>query len=357
MLHVYQVYLPEDFTGIPRVIWEMCEGMAKYGVESEVLCLAKNSPPMRLKIDGHIVHQVRTDFRVASTSFSFSIFKMFRELISRFDVVHYHFPWPPGDLLFLLAGRAKPSIVSYHSDIVKQRLLKKLYSPIQKLFLGNVDAIVAASPNYLASSPVLAKYRNKVSVIPYGLAERILPSEDLMSYWKEKVGEGFFLFVGSQRYYKGLQFLLQAARINGLPVVLAGARLSENLDLPENVINLGQVSDADREALLELCLAFVFPSHLRSEAFGVALLEAARAGRPMISCEIGTGTTFVNQANETGIVVPPRDPLAVAEAMLKITLDTKLSRRLGKAARHRYETLFRSEIMSESYIGLYSETM
>src|SRR5690606_19545518 len=113
--------------------------------------------------------------------------------------------------------------------------------------------------------------------------------------WRERLGGEFFLFVGALRYYKGLKFLVEAARQTGLPVVLAGqGQLEPGLELPANVTLLGAVSEADKAALLALCRAFVFPSHLRSEAFGVALLEAAFAGVAMISCEIGTGTSYVN---------------------------------------------------------------
>ena len=162
--------------------------------------------------------------------------------------------------------------------------------------------------------------------------------------WRDRVGSGFFLFVGAGRYYKGLPFLMEAARRTGLPVVVAGGG-TEAGSVPPSVTMLGGVSDAAREALLDLCGAFVFPSHLRSEAFGIALAEAARAGRPMISCEIGTGTSFVNAGGETGLVVPPADPEALAGAMRRLDADPGLRARMGAAARQRFERLFRAETM------------
>ena len=86
----------------------------------------------------------------------------------------------------------------------------------------------------------------------------------------------------------------------------------------------------DKIALLHLCYGFIFPSHLRSEAFGISLLEAATVGRPMISCEIGTGTTFVNAANETGLVINPGSPLALREAMQYLLDNPAIAAKMGK---------------------------
>jgi rhamnosyl/mannosyltransferase len=162
---------------------------------------------------------------------------------------------------------------------------------------------------------------------------------------------GFFLFLGAMRYYKGLPFLLEAAEKTGLSVVLAGS--GDAGKVPPNVTVLGEVSEAEKQALLRTCTAFVFPSHLRSEAFGVALLEAARAGKPMISCEIGTGTSYVNEHNITGLTIPPADPEALATAMQSLWGDSPRREQMGAAARARYEKLFTAKEMGDSYAALY----
>jgi glycosyltransferase involved in cell wall biosynthesis len=217
-----------------------------------------------------------------------------------------------------------------------------------------VDRIVATSSDYVRSSDVLQRYSEKTSVIPIGLPERVMPGDQVVDAWQQRIGRDFFLFVGELRYYKGIDFLLGAARTTGLPVVIVGkGEVPE--DVPPNVTMLGSVSDADREALLSLCRGFVFPSHLRSEAFGVALLEAARAGRAMISCDIGTGTSFVNEDGETGLIVPPASIEALAGAMLKLSSDSELAARMGRAARDRYQALFSVEQMATAYEHLYDQ--
>ncbi|MGK9563907.1 glycosyl transferase family 1, partial [Salmonella enterica subsp. enterica] len=83
--------------------------------------------------------------------------------------------------------------------------------PLQSAFLKSVDAIVATSPNYLESSPVLAGYRDKSTAIPIGLEQSMYPESDAgeVAKLRERYGR-FFLFVGVLRYYKGLEFLLRA---------------------------------------------------------------------------------------------------------------------------------------------------
>ncbi|WP_375450218.1 glycosyltransferase [uncultured Devosia sp.] len=144
--------------------------------------------------------------------------------------------------------------------------------------------------------------------------------------------------------------------MSGLPVVIAGeADDLQRAKLPANVVATGRVSDEDKEALLDLCRAFVFPSHLRSEAFGVALLEAARSGKPMISCEIGTGTTYVNVDGETGIVVPPQNPSRLAQAMQNLAGNAETAANFGRAAQERYKNLFTQEQMAAAYADLYRQ--
>lgn len=116
---------------------------------------------------------------------------------------------------------------------------------------------------------------------------------------------------------------------------------------------LGGLADDDKAALLTLCHAFVFPSHLRSESFGISLLEAAMYGKPLISCEIGSGTTYINIANETGLVVPPRDSVALANAMLALSSNPELAKIMGENALQRYLKVFSADSMVSAYASIY----
>lgn len=116
---------------------------------------------------------------------------------------------------------------------------------------------------------------------------------------------------------------------------------------------LGYQGDEDKVALLELSYAIVFPSHLRSEAFGISLLEGAMYGKPMISSEIGTGTSYINIHNETGLVVPPSQPEALREAMRTLWENPTRAQEMGIKAEARYKQLFTAEEMGRKWVELY----
>jgi rhamnosyl/mannosyltransferase len=304
------------------------------------------------------------DFQIASTGFSASAFLRFLQLAKKADVIHYHFPWPFMDVVHFVARLKKPTVVTYHSDIIRQEHLLKLYRPLKRKFLASMDRIVATSPNYLATSDVLGMFSDKVCVIPIGLDKNTYPQPmpDRLQFWRERLSSKFFLFVGVIRYYKGLHILLEAAQGTDYPIVIVGAGPIEaelkaqaaQLGLC-NIHFMGQLSDEDKVALLTLCYGVVFPSHLRSEAFGISLLEGAMYGKPMISSEIGTGTTFINIGDETGLVVPPSDPVALRQAMSYLWEHPEEAAEMGMRAEERYWKHFTAEQMVKSYVDLYGE--
>ncbi|MGZ8316651.1 MAG: glycosyltransferase family 4 protein [Telluria sp.] len=364
VLHFYKTYYPDSVGGIEQVIRQMCVGTGRLGVTNEVLTLTRAKDNFDFEFEGHRVRRVPLDFEIASNAVSFAAFGELARMAEEADVVHYHFPWPFMDMAHFISRIRKPTVVTYHSDIVRQKHLLRLYQPLKHRFLNSVDTIVATSPNYMASSQVLERYKDKTRVITYGLDKSIYPAADpaLMDKWRARIGERFFLFVGVLRYYKGLHILLDAMANNDYPVVIVGAgpiemelkEHAERLGL-KNVLFLGALGEDDKVALLTLCYAVAFPSHLRSEAFGISLLEGAMYGKPMISSEIGTGTTYINVDGDTGLVVPPSDPQALGAAMKTLWDNPALAADMGKRAEARYHELFTSSQMASSYTALYHE--
>ncbi|WP_061798508.1 glycosyltransferase family 4 protein [Serratia ficaria] len=362
VLHFYKTYYPDSFGGIEQVIYQLAEGGVEKGVSTDVLSVTPADKDSCEVISQHTAHKVRQDFSIASNPFSLRVIKKFKELSEQADIIHYHFPWPYMDLVHFLSGVKKPTVVSYHSDIIRQKNLLRLYKPLMHLFLRKVDCIVATSPNYVATSDVLETFKDKVTVIPIGLdkATYPVPEQSRLDKWQRQIGQPFFLFIGTLRYYKGLHILLEAAIGADYPIVIVGAgpieselrEQAQNLGL-KNVHFLGALPDEDKTALLMLCYGIVFPSHLRSEAFGISLLEGAMYRKPMISSEIGTGTTFINIDNQTGLVIPPSDPSALRKAMDKLWGNPRLAEQFGNKAYERYEEMFTSKQMVEEYTKIY----
>lgn len=366
VLHVYKTALPESVGGIEQVVHTLAKQAPAHGVASGVLALCTDAGHAgTIRHEGYDLHRFQRDFEVASMPVSLRLLRHYAQLARCADLIHYHYPWPFMDLLHFSLPHRPASVVSYHADIVRQRQWLRLYRPLQRRFLGSVDRIVATSPNYLASSRVLHEHRTKVSMIPIGLdapAPEHRPTPQRTQAWHQRLGPRFFLFVGVLRYYKGLNFLLQAAQGTRIPVAIVGdgpqaAALREQARRCglEHVHFLGHLNEADKHALLAACEALVFPSHLRSEAFGLSLVEAAMHAKPMISCDIDTGTSFVNIDGETGLVVAPGDAQALRNAMYKLWDHPHIAAAYGRRALERYRQLFTAEAMVTSYVDLYRD--
>jgi len=366
VLHFYKLAYPQSIGGVEQVVHEIAAGCAGRNLIIDVLALSKDNSVSHFQIDEYSVHLEPKDFEIASTSFSYKAIFKFVELARKADIVHYHFPWPFMDLLHFLCRIKKPTVVTYHSDIIRQNFLLNFYRPLKHKFLTDVSQIVATSPNYFSTSSVLQKYKKKVSVIPLGINKNkySLPDPKKIQFYKKKFGPRFFLFIGVLRYYKGLEILLEAAVGIDYPIVILGAGPMDSelrsraykLGL-ENVHFLGFLPEIDKVSLLVACYCMIFPSYLRSEAFGMSLIEGAMFGKPLISSEIGTGTSYVNIANKTGIVVNPSDPVALRKAMTYMWSDPQMASDMGRKAEERYWKLFTSDKMVKSYMHLYVQLL
>ena len=368
VLHVYRTYFPDPPGGLQEAIRQICLSTQAFGIENTVFTLSPTPEPAVLQRPEARVVRCRSWAAPASCDLGGpAAFARFRALAREADVIHYLFPWPFADVLHQLVRPGTPAVLAYISDIVRQKWLGAAYAPLMQHTLRSVEAIVANAPPYARTSPVLSDpdISPRVRVIPLGIDERSYPhvgDEGIIRRLGLDDGRPFFLFIGVLRCYKGLHYLIQAAAKVNACIVIAGTgpegeALHELASAAgaQSVIFAGPVSDEEKVVLLQHCKALVLPSHLRSEAYGMVLVEAAMFSKPMISCEIGTGTSFVNAEGETGFVVEPEDPDALANAMNRLLEDDALTVRMGLAARARYERLFSGEAMGQEYAKLFRE--
>ncbi len=366
VLHVYRTYYPDTQGGLEEAIRQICLNAKPLGTDSRVLSLSPSPTQKVLEREEAQVHRSKLTIDIASCGMSWSAFRDFRRLVEWADIVHYHHPWPFADALHFVTRVQKPTILTYHSDIVRQKLLGRIYAPLMNAFLKSMDKIVCTSENYFATSEVLPRFSEKVEVVPIGISENDEPTSktaDLDSV-RKRYGDQFFLFVGVLRYYKGLHILLDAISNAPYPVVIVGSGPTEaelkaqakRLGLT-NVVFTGYLPDEDKRNLFRLCRGVVFPSYMRSEAFGVTLLEGAMYSKPLISTEVGSGTSHVNVDGQTGLVVPPGSAKALREAMDQLYHRPEMAQLMGKRARERYEQLFTGELMGKRYHELYKELL
>ena len=370
VLHVYRTYFPDPPGGLQEAIRQICISTQAKGVENTILTLSPQPSPQGFDRPEARVVRCRSWAAPASCDLgSLDAFRTFRQLAQQADVIHYLFPWPFADVLRLVAPRHKPSVLTYISDIVRQRWLGAVYGPLMWHTLRHMDAIVSNAPGYAAGSPVLTDpaLQPLVRQIPLGIDESSYatpPDTAVLDRLGLQPDEPFVLFIGVLRYYKGLHVLLDACADVRERVVIAGAGPEEQALRAQisrlgltNVLLAGKVTEAEKVALLKACRLLVLPSHLRSEAYGMVLVEASMVGKPMVTCEIGSGTSFVNLHGETGFVVAPESPEALAHAMNALLGDGALAEKFGHAARRRYEALFSGPALGKAYAQLYQDVL
>jgi rhamnosyl/mannosyltransferase len=241
--------------------------------------------------------------------------------------------------------------------------------PILNRVFNRASRVIAAAEENIASSPVLTRYKDRCTVIPYGIdlpAFELTDTERIVVEQRRAVaGEGTVLFVGVLRPYKGVDVLLRAmARVKAKLVVVGRgpnrlelSGLAARLGISNRVSFLGEVSESERRILLHSCDVFVLPSIDNREAFGIAQLEAMACGRPVIASDLPTGVRFVNKNQMTGLLVPPGDSDALAAALQRLLGDERLRQTLGNAAKRRAELEFSADRMVRRVQQVYEEVL
>ncbi len=366
VVHIFKDYFPPTTGGIEQHMNVLCRGLARH-VEVAVLVPSRSRRRTEELLDGVSVVRAPEFGRYASVPFCPTMPSELRRL--RPDIVHLHFPNPMGDLAYLVSSGHRPLVISYHADVIRQRSLLPFYRPLLTRVLNQANRIIASSEEYLSSSDLLSTYREKCTIIPYGIDLRSFSLSDGeqadVAARRRDHGGTLVLFVGVLRPYKGLDVLLRAMTRVEVHLVIVGdgperretEALAGKLGIAERVTFAGEVSESERRILLHACDVFVLPSIDRREAFGIAQLEAMACGKPVVSSDLPTGVRFVNRDGITGQTVPPRNPEALAAALNRLLEDAEFRASLGRAARERVERQFSAEQMIDRTLPLYEDVL
>ena len=369
ILHVYKDY-PPILGGIENHVKLLAEGQAAQG--HAVMVLVTNPAGRQTTVAVENAVQVIRAGRlatVASTPLSLALpWQLSRQ---RPDIVHLHFPYPVGEVSQWLLRRGQATVLSYHSDIVRQAGILRFYRPLLRRVLAAVDAIIVGSPP-MRRSVYLADHQAKLHLIPYGIPLarfRARPADAELAAARARVRfkpdaaqpSPTLLFVGRLRYYKGLDTLIRALPeipgrllvVGSGPMAAEWQALAQATGVADRIAWLGEVSDADLPALYHLADLFVLPASHSSEAFGLVQVEAMAAGVPVVCTELGTGTSYVNQDGVTGRVVPPRDPAALAAAIRELLADPPRMSIMAAAAQARVAAEFSQSVMVERMLSTY----
>ena len=342
----------------------LAESQVKNGFDVTVLT---TSPQKKTRIE--IINSVKVIkaarlTTISSTPISLSLLKWVHNL--RVDITHLHFPYPVGEFAHLYWGKSKRTIITYHSDIIKQRLLLKAYKPFLLRVFDKAHRIIATSPQCIKTSPYLSVRASKCVVIPLGinLSRFTNQGSALVKIIKRRYTPPLLLFVGRLCYFKGLKYLIEAMQHISATLLIVGKGQEEKMlrglakgkGIADRVVFLGGLSDIELPAYYKACDVFVLPSSHKSEGFGIVQIEAMAAGKPVVCTELGTGTSFVNVHGRTGLVVPPRNSSALAEAINHLLQDKTLRLELARGAKDRAKD-FSKEIMVERVIAEYEKLL
>ncbi len=366
VLQVNKLYYPH-IGGVEKHVQDLSEAI-KDDVDLRVLVANTTRETVTEKINGVEVIKAASLGMVASAPVAPSLWRWLSRLDS--DIYHFHFPYPIGDLSYFLSQKKGKLIVSYHSDIVRQKRLLTLYRPIMNRFLRRADLILAGSPNMIERSPILKDYKDKCRVFHYGIDVKRFEKTDEVKRKAREIRARFknkkiILFIGRLVYYKGITYLLEAMKTIDAVLLLAGSggmegELKEKVKragLEDKVIFLGSPKDEELPALYHASDIFVLPSIARSEAFGIVQLEAQACGKPVISTDLPTGVPYANLDMRTGLIVPPEDSGALADAVNRLLEDEILRKKLGIAGKKRVESEFTIEVMKKSVLEAYAEVL
>jgi len=370
ILHIYKDYFPV-LGGIENHIRLLAESQKERGHDVTVLVTNLTSRTVVEQIGGVRVIKAGRQATIARAPLSLAFPRLLAR--ERPDIAHLHFPYPVGEVCYHFLGRARRTVITYHSDVVRQQGWLRLYRPLLWRVLRGADRIIATSPHYVRTSPFLHALADRCTVVPLGIDLHRFQhdcSAQAQAIRAQYCGTGegalpLILFVGLLRYYKGLQYLLEAMTqlqaclliIGEGPMADEWQRLSVALGLQGRTHFLMEVSNERLPAFYQAADLFVLPASQRSEAFGLVQVEAMASGVPVISTELGTGTSWVNRHGDTGLVIPPRDVPALVQAITDLLADPARRQEMGRRGRERARREFSHEVMTDRVLALYEEVM
>lgn len=360
VLHVGKFY-PPYMGGIETHLQNLCNELRDL-VDLKVLVSNSSTQTIEETVEGVSVTRVGTRATLSAAPISPGLVSRIRREAA--DIVHLHHPNPIAVMAYLMSGHRGKMVITYHSDIVRQKALGRVFQPFLDRSLAWADAIIATSPNYLATSTVLQAHRDRCEVLPYGIPVEQFANRDeaAIARLRERYGSRVVITVGRLIYYKGFDVLVRAMKdVNGTLLVVGDGPLRAELEaqalslgISDRVHFLGEIHNRDIAAYYHASDVFALASVARSEAFGIVQLEAMACGLPVVNTGLDSGVPFVSLDGLTGLTVPPGDSVALSRALNKLLDDDELRGRLGDAARKRVDTEFTAPVMGRRMLDLYT---
>jgi glycosyltransferase involved in cell wall biosynthesis len=352
--------------GVEKVMYDLMLGLSETGTRCDMLCAStENYPAGTLSLNPHAKLIIApTQIKLAATMLAPAMITILRKIAKEYDIIHIHHPDPMATLALFLSGYKGKVILHWHSDILKQKNLLKIYKPLQSWLIKRANLIVGTTPVYVQESPFLQHVQAKIDYIPIGVLPIKADQEQVNIIRERYQGKKLIFSLGRLVEYKGYEYLIRAAQEldNTYHIVIGGkgplmeslSQLIIDLGVQDRVTLLGFVSDEEVSNYFQAADAFCLSSILKTEAFAIVQIEAMSCAKPIVSAYIpGSGVTWVNQDQVSGLVVPNSDPQALAEALKKLFTDISLYDNLAKGSRRRFNQNFTRASMVDKCLQLY----
>jgi glycosyltransferase involved in cell wall biosynthesis len=350
--------------GIESHLHALCRELTK-SIAVNVIVSSETRRLQHGEIEGVAVRRLPRLFNLAATPVCPTIVREIRGADA--DIIHLHLPNPLMALAYLASGHKGRLVITWHSDIVRQKTVAKMLRPLDNALLARATALIASSANYVDSSPILSRNRELCRVIPFGIdADEFRPRDaETAAKIRKRYGPRLVLAVGRMVYYKGFEYLIRAmAGVRGHLLLVGEGPLRRKLERQafdagtmDRITFLGRVSQEEMAGYYHAADVFVMPSIARSEAFGIAQLEAMACGKPVVNTRLKSGVPFVSIDGETGFTVAPADADELASAINRLLDDSELRSRYGAAASRRAREEFSVGTMVERTLELYRDVM
>ena len=352
--------------GVEKVMHDLLLGLSETGVYCDMLCAStEDYPAGTIKVNEYANIIVEpTSIRAASTMLAPQMVVTLRKICKQYDVIHIHHPDPMACLALFCSGYKGKVVLHWHSDILKQKVLLKLYKPLQSWLIKRADLLIGTTPTYVQKSPFLRKVQHKVLYVPIGVEPIQINETKSQEIRNRYPGKRLIFSLGRLVEYKGYEYLIRSAQyldkdihilIGGKgPLMIPLQQLIQALGVQDKVTLLGFIKDEDLSAYFGAMEVFCLSSIYKTEAFGIVQIEAMSCGKPVVSAHIpGSGVSWVNAHEQSGIVVPRENPEALADAFRKIFSCNELRQNLSEGARSRYVRLFSKHSMINQTLDLY----
>jgi rhamnosyl/mannosyltransferase len=370
ILQLGKAYPPVNLGGVEVTIQLITEGLHKLNVKCDVLGVNNTSKSEEENTKFGIIYRESLIIKAFSTLFSFNLILKLISIRNNYDIIHIHHPDPMSCFALWLSRPKCKIVLHWHSDILKQKKLLKLFKPFQTWILNRSNAIICTSKPYAENSNDLKKYLEKVKIIPIGINNAKYPyDEQLVKNIKSKFkNKNIILSIGRMSYYKGYEYLIEATKYlnpDSILFIIGDGELKQDFEqkiirdnLSEKIILLGKVSDLEKNSYLKASDVFVLSSIFKTEAFAIVQVEAMSFSKPIVSTKIpNSGVDWVNQNMMSGLTVPICDAISLANAINSLTENVHLYDILSDGAFKRYNENFTQEVMSKNIFHLYKNLL